>query len=148
MKTLLFIFLISGGLSWTACSQQLSDKETPALVQNTLKARFPDATAVEWEKKKNLFEAEFTQGEQELSVLIDPAGHIKRIKRGIPTAELPGGVAEALEKGHPDFEIDDAEKLEQDGQVYYQVELEKGFRERQLVFGFDGRQAVNVSYWD
>jgi hypothetical protein len=148
MKTMLFIFLISVGLSLAACSQQLSAKETPALVQNTLKARYPDVTAVEWEKKKNLFEAEFFQGEQELSVLIDPAGHIKMTKQDISSAELPAGVAEALRKDYPDFEVDDAEKREQDGQVYYQVELEKGFREHQLVLGSDGRQAVNVSYWD
>jgi hypothetical protein len=148
MKTLFFIFLISVGLSLAACSQQLSAKETPALVQNTLKARYPDGTAVEWEKKKNLFEAEFFQGDQELSVLIDPAGHIKMIKQDIPAAELPGAIAEALRKDHPDFKIDDAEKLEQGGQVYYQVELEKGFRERQLVFGSDGRQAANINYWD
>jgi uncharacterized membrane protein YkoI len=148
MKTMLLTMLIVGGLSLAACSQRLSAKDTPALVQNALQARFPQATEVEWEKQKDLFEAEFNQGAQEHAVLIDAAGTIKMIKQEIAAQDLPAAIAEVLRQEHPGFRVDDTERLEKDGQVYYQVELEKGFREQQLVLGAGGRKAANVSYWD
>jgi uncharacterized membrane protein YkoI len=148
MKTSLFLFLVFAGLSLAACNQRLSAQNTPALVKNTLKARFPNATEVEWEKKQDLFEAEFIQDHQQYTVLIDAGGSIGMIKQDIHAVELPAPVAEVLRKEYPDYTLDDAERIEKNGQLYYQVELEKGHRERYLVFGADGRIAPGLDYWD
>lgn len=140
--------LVSTGLSLAACSQRLSAQETPALVKNTLKARFPEATAVEWEKQQDLFEAEFMLDQQEYCVLIDAAGSIQLIKQDISPQQLPAAVTQAIRKHHPAYQVDEAEKLEKNGRQYYQVELEKGRQEQNLVFGADGRIAPDLSYWD
>ena len=148
MKTYLLLFLTSLGLSAAACSQRLTAKDTPALVQNSVKARFPYATEVEWEKKKDLFEAEFIQGQQEHSVLLDVTGTIRMIKQDIAATELPAAIAQVLEKNYAAYTLDDSERIEKEGEVFYQVELEKGIREQHLVFGANGQENTQLPYWD
>ena len=148
MKTCLLLFLTMLGLTPAACSQRLTAKDTPALVQNSVKARFPHATDLEWEKKKDLFEAEFIQGQQEYSVLLDAAGTIRMIKQEIAATSLPATIAEVLKKNYAAYTLDDAERIEKDGEVFYQVELEKGLREQHLVFGANGRKNLQLPYWD
>jgi hypothetical protein len=148
MKTYLLLSLTLLGLSSAACSQRLTAKDTPALVQNSVKARFPDATEVEWEKKKDLFEAEFFQGQQEYSVLLDATGTIRMIKQDIAGTELPAAIAQVLKNNYAAYTLDDSERIEKEGEVFYQVELEKGIREQHLVFGLNGQENTQLPYWD
>ena len=47
------------------------------------------------------------------------------------------------------YKLDDADKIEMDGIVFYQVELEDpGKKEIALVFDQEGREQNNISYWD
>jgi hypothetical protein len=148
MKTYLLLFLTMAGLTPAACSQRLTAKDPPALIQNTLKARFPNATEVEWEKKKDLFEAAFFQGPQEHSVLLDATGTIRMIKQDIAATELPAAIAEVLKKNYAAYTLDDSERIEKGGEVFYQVELEKGMREQHLVFAANGGKTSQLPYWD
>ena len=148
MKTYLLLFLTLLGLSSAACSQRLTAKDIPALVKNSVKARFPQAREVEWEKKKDLFEAEFIQGQQEHSVLLDATGTIRMIKQDIAATELPAAIAQVLEKNYAAYTLDDMDKIEKEGEVFYQVELEKGIREQHLVFGVNGQENTQLPYWD
>lgn len=146
-KTLLF-FLAAGGITLSGCSKWLPSKEAPALVHNTLMARFPYATEVDWEKKAGLFQAEFSQGEQDQAVMIDETGKIKMIRQEITLAELPPAVLEKIKKNYSTFQVDDLERVEKGASLYYQVELEKGLREKKLVLRPDGEAPAGQAYWD
>jgi hypothetical protein len=142
MKTSPMIWLALAGLPLAACSQGLAARDTPALVKNTLKARFPYAREVEWEKKQDLFEAEFIQGQQEHEVWIDATGTILLIRQDIAAAELPAAVARTLERKYGTYTVEEPARIEKNGRLYYQVDLEKGFREQSRRFGADGREAA------
>jgi hypothetical protein len=148
MKAYMLLCLALIGASLGACSQNLTAKETPALVQNSLKARYPAVTQVEWEKKNNLFEAEFTIDQQDYSVLIDAAGTITMVKQDIAFTDLPAAIAEVIEKEYAAYTLDDSEKIEKGGQVFYQVELEKSLWDKNLVFTANGQKATSQAYWD
>lgn len=148
MKTSLILFLALMGASLGACSQQLAAQETPALVQNTLKAHYPAATLVEWEKKKDLFEAEFTVDQQDYSVLIDAAGTITMVKQDLAVTQLPAAIADVIKKEYAAYTLDDLEKIEKGGEVFYQVELEKSLWDKKLVFTASGQPAAGQTYWD
>ena len=96
----------------------------------------------------DLFEAEFIQGQQEHSVLLDVTGTIRMIKQDIAATELPAAIAQVLEKNYAAYTLDDSERIEKEGEVFYQVELEKGIREQHLVFGANGQENTQLPYWD
>ncbi|MGV3504838.1 MAG: PepSY-like domain-containing protein [Adhaeribacter sp.] len=148
MKPTLILLLAAGSISLGACSKWLPAKEAPALVHNTLMARFPYATEVEWDKKSGLFEAEFNQGQQDQAVLIDETGIIKMIKQDIGLAELPAAVLNKIKKDYPAYQVDDLERVENGASLFYQVELEKGLREKKLVLAPDGAVPATQTYWD
>jgi hypothetical protein len=61
---------------------------------------------------------------------------------------LPKTIQEAVSRKFSKFRIDDADKLEKDGQTYYQVELDKGLMEKKLVFTPDGVETNFFKYWN
>lgn len=148
MKTTLILFLAAGSITGSACSKWLPAKEAPALVHNTLMARFPYATEVDWEQKAGLFQAEFNQGEQNQAVLIDEAGKIKMIRQEISLADLPPAVLEKVKKSYPAYQVDDLEQVEKGSRLYYQVELEKGLQEKKLVLSPEGEVPAGQAFWD
>lgn len=148
MKTRLIFLLAAGSISLAGCNKLLQTKEAPALVHNTLMARFPYATEVEWDKKDGLFEAEFVQGEQDQAVLIDETGKIKMVKQEISPADLPAAVLQKIKQEYPSYQVDDLERIENGSLLFYQVELEKGLREKKLVLGPNGGTPSRQSYWD
>ena len=130
-----------------SCSQDIPAANVPSIVQNALQSKFVDATDIEWEKKKNFYEAEFDMNNIDHKAHIDPNGHVIMYKMEIRKEELPQAVASAISRGHAGYDIDDAEKMEKDGMTYYQVELDaKGKKDKKLVYTTDGDLAQNISY--
>ena len=147
MKTsLIIITALSTGL--LSCQRYLAPEKVPSLVNNSLEVRFPGATSVTWEKTKNQFEAEFEIAGLEITALFDADGNLVRHKGDVKEATLPAPVQLALTKMAPGFIIDDLEKLDSQGQVYYQIELQNKQKELKLVYTADGKIAHTVPYWD
>jgi hypothetical protein len=68
-------------------------------------------------------------------------------KRDICAADLPRAVKSTIRAQYPDFRIDDVEKLEKEGVVFYQVELDGEPHDRKIVVTADGK-VDNGEYWD
>jgi hypothetical protein len=70
-------------------------------------------------------------------------------KHEITMNELPQSIIVYIQKQYKDYTIDEAEKIEKSGVVFYQVELEaKGRKDLHLVFSADGREDRSIGYWD
>ena len=76
-------------LSSTAIGQDIPSREVPSAVINTIKAKFPNTSRLEWEKKGDLFEAEFHVNNIDHKALLDPSGKLLVYKRDIRAADLP-----------------------------------------------------------
>lgn len=148
MKILVIAGLFSA-LSLQACGQQVDAGKVPSVVVNALNAKYGTATGTEWEKKQSHYEAEFTANGKELEVQIDQSGKILVEKSDVLPAELPAAVTAALQSSYKEYTVDDAEKLERNGVVYYQVELEaKGKKDLKKIFTAAGVEETGFSYWD
>ena len=147
MKKLLLALPIFA-VSAAACSQNLTPQNVPSVVQNGLKVRFADATGLEWEKAGDNYEAEFKQGQNEFEARLSPAGQVITLKQDIALTELPAAISNTISAQFKDYKIDDTERVENGGQVYYQVELEKRFSGKKLVFSPEGQVAANIAFWD
>lgn len=143
------VFLLVAAISIAAssCGQNIATSKVPSVVQNTIQAKYASATKIEWEKKQNLYEAEFKLNNTDYSVMIDDAGKIVSSKINILVSDLPAEVTAAIAKDYAGYTIDEAEKVEKDGVIYYQVELEaKGKKDREVVFTTTGGSTKAISY--
>lgn len=145
--------LVAVAISLFACGQQISSAKVPSLVLNALKVKYPTASNIDWEMKKNLYEAEFDKDSLEMTVTIDLSGNIKRLEHEINPGVLPLNIVAVLREKYKDYKIDEADKIEMNNKVYYEVELE-GINKKnlELVFAEDGKQAeaslVNWKYFE
>ena len=130
-----------------SCSQDIPNSKVPSVVLNTVQAKFGSANKIEWEKKNNLYEAEFRRDSIEYTVYVDPEGKLVMYKMDIKENELPTAVSSIIRTEYIGYQIDDAEKIEKDGVTYYEVELEgKGKKDLKLNFSADGKLAPEMSY--
>lgn len=142
---LLFMTVIS--ISLMSCAQNISAKKVPSVVQNAVQAKFTGAADIEWEKKSDLYEAEFSMGATDYAAYINSSGKLIVYKQDIKDTELPAAIMAAIGREHAGFTIDEAEKIEKDGVLYYQVELEaSGKKDKELVYAADGTIASTISY--
>lgn len=147
--TSIVICVTAAAFALSSCGQGIAEKKLPSVVVNAVKTKYGNATNIEWEKRTNGYEAEFLQGQTELTVLVDNAGNLLMQKQDVDSTAIPVPVMNAINTNHPGYTIDDAEKLEKAGVSYYQLEIEKkGNKDLKLVFTADGKPANGVEYWD
>ncbi|GGK57550.1 PepSY-like domain-containing protein [Rufibacter glacialis] len=146
MKTILLSLSMAAG-TLLGCSQHLTPGQLPSLVQNSVHVKFPQAKIIEWERTGAHFEAEFDIAGIDHTVLVDTTGQILMQKQDITSAQLPQAITVALQKDYQAYLIDDLEKVEREGQVYYQVELENQNEDLKKVYAATGALA-EIAYWD
>jgi uncharacterized membrane protein YkoI len=139
MKSFSLIIAIAG-FSLASCGQDIPDSKVPSVVLNAVKAKYPGAADIDWEKKKNIYEAEFDTDSIEHVIQVDAAGRILQLKREITLGELPATVQENLKSGYAGFTPDDVAVIEKEGQLYYEVELEaKGKKDKKVIYSAEGK---------
>ncbi|GAB3826308.1 PepSY-like domain-containing protein [Pontibacter rugosus] len=147
----LFFALLCASSSLVACDndeQDIAPDKVPTEVTAALAKAFPNATDLEWEKKAADYEADFDINTVEHSALLSASGEILLQKRDIVATELPEPVKMSISQNYAAYRIDDAEVVEKDGTLFYQVDLEKNNTEQKVVLAADGQVQNKMTYWD
>ncbi len=120
----------------TACAQQ----KAPAEVQNAFKQKYPEAKSVQWEMENdNEWEAEFKMNGREMSANFDLQGNWQQTETEVKMSELPVAVSDAIKTQFAGYKAEEPEKIEMaNGEVAYEVALEKDDEEWEVVFAADG----------
>ena len=146
MKNTVLVFTASLFFLYS-CSQDIPNSKVPSVVLNAVQAKYGSANKIEWEKKNNLYEAEFKMDSVEYAVYIDSTGKLVMHKMDIKENELPAAVSSIIGSEYNGYKIDDAEKIEKEGIAFYEVELEgKGKKDIKLNFSADGKLTQGISY--
>ncbi|RFN59061.1 PepSY-like domain-containing protein [Marixanthomonas ophiurae] len=145
-KTLL---LITIALISFACESDIDidENQVPSVVVNALKVSFLNTTDREWEKSDEFFIVEFEKEDVDYTAKLNSKGEILKYKYEVNNEQLPEAVKKSISLTHPDAEIDDVELLFIDNKEYYQIEIEKSFKDLKKVIDLKG-QVTNISYWD
>ncbi len=147
--TVMSLCIAAAAFGLSSCGQGIAEKKLPSVVVNSVKTKYGNSTKIDWEKRDNGYEAEFLQGQTEITVLVDNAGNMLMQKQDVDSTAIPAAVITAINTNHSGYAIDDAEKLEKDGVTYYQLELEKqGEKDLQVVYTAEGKLANDIAYWD
>ena len=144
MKSLIFAAFVAG-LSPAVTAQDITQEQVPSLVLNAFQSKFSNATDVEWEKKGDLFKVDFEVGSADHDLWIDKTGSITRHKEEFSKTDLPEAVNQKIKTEFSGYRIDGVDKIETDGKVFFEVELDGKSDDRDVLFASDGsiQQKIN-----
>jgi uncharacterized membrane protein YkoI len=130
-KKMTVVILLSLALNINLIAQ---DSQIPKEVLASFQSKFPNAADLKWEVKKELYKAEFKIGTRANDVWLDKVGIVKKHKQDFPKKELPEVIRKKIESDFSGFKIDDADKIEENGEVFYEVDIKGATEERKLLF--------------
>ena len=143
MRTLILILFFAAVINLSANTQNIPQSQVPPVIVSSMQKTFAGATDVKWEVKKDLYKAEFKIGSRKHDAWIDKSGTLKKHKEDFPKKDLPAAILQQVEKEFKGYRIDDADKIEEDGKIFYQVDLKGTTEERKVLFTPDGRIEKN-----
>ncbi len=149
MKTQI-ITLVFAGMSIAACGQKTKTSDIPSVVQNTVTAKYQNPSGLKWEQKGNLYEADFKLNGMDHTLEVDNTGKLVRSKIDITEKEIPAAILSTIQSTYKNYKLDDIEKVEINGVVYYQIELDitGESKDVELVFDANGTLNKQQAYWD
>lgn len=125
-------------LSGVTYGQDIAVKDVPSVVMNSFKKAFPNAAAVEWEMKGDLYNAEFDVNRRDHEVWLNSKGSIMKHKQEIKSREIPEVVMKNLKQNFKGYWIDGVDKYEVAKQFFYKVELQTLTKEVNVVLDSKG----------
>jgi len=143
MKSRLVVFYIVG-LAFNVGAQVIPQSQVPPAVLKAFQGKFASAPEVKWETKGELYKAEFKVDKRGHDVWIDKTGKITKYKQDFPKKDLPANIQQQIANEFKAYKLDDADKIEMDGKVFYQVELDGTTNDRKVLFSADGKIQENT----
>ncbi len=142
MKKLLLGLLIVVLTNPSAIAQGVQRHGVPAVVLNAFQQQFPKARQVEWEKKKDgNYEVEFSVGliSRDHQVIISPEGKVLRYEEELASYSLPDAVKQQIKTEFDGYRIGDVKKIDVEGRITYEVELDSRYGDLKVDFAPDGK---------
>ena len=135
---ILISFLFAAGVISSASAQDVPQNQVPSVVVNAFQTNFSKAVDVEWEREGELYKCEFELGRIDHNVWLDQSGNVTKHKEEISRDDIPAAVMQKLKSDFKDYTVDDADKIETDGKVYFEVELDSDKGDREVLVASDG----------
>jgi hypothetical protein len=119
MKKAAIFFVL---FTWGWCFAQ--ENEIPDNIKEALYKYFPNAQDIDWEIQKGKYEAEFTGGGYERSVLFDGRGKVLETKTQISVIDLPVPAVQYIVRNYKDSEITKASRIiDFSGNTTFDIEI-------------------------
>ena len=126
---------------FSACKNEVDEKNVPSIVVNAFKSNYPGANEVEWIRDHNIYEIDFELKNIDHSVRINKRGEIIQKKKDIKENELPPAIRKNINKEKDPLE--DLEKVEMDDIYYYQIE----YTDDRKIYDINGSVTYGLEYW-
>lgn len=125
MKTT--ILVIISLLIFVSC--QHSSVDIPEPIVKSVEELYPNAREINWLMEDGEYEATFEVDGNEVKLLFDEKGKILESKNELDEEELPEAIKLVLETRFNNLEVDDVVRIEKDGKISYELELDLCFAE-------------------
>ncbi len=122
--------------------------DIPSVVLNHFWAEFPQAKEVEFREIDGKYEIEFEQEDKERKALVSLQGNLLREKIEITLKELPSAVTQSIERLFPEKDVEDFELVRAGEEIYYQVQIDRFFRDKKIVLDKFGELDSSKKFWN
>lgn len=135
--------LLSAGVVAAEDEAPMKKCDVPEAVCKAFEKAYPNVEVVSYDKdiegEQTQYEIKTKVGEFEKDYVYLEDGALLQIEEGIPIEALPELIVESVMKAHPDGEIDEAEKITRGSAVEYEVVVEVGEAEYEMLLASDGK---------
>ena len=69
---------------------------------------------------------------------------LQNTRKIFPKKDLPAAIQQQIASEFKAYKLDDADKIEMDGKIFYQVELDGATDDRKVLFSADGKVQENT----
>ena len=137
-QSLLPIFILLS-ITLAIAQQEKKPVQVPTEVTKSLQEKFPDASGIEWEQKKEKYKAEFKVIKTKHEVWLDKTGIVSKHRYEIKKTELPKAVVDAIAREFSTYTAHDCERTDNEGVTTYKVELKSVAGKKKVNFSADGK---------
>jgi uncharacterized membrane protein YkoI len=117
-----FICIVSFQLiSILSIAQDIQQKNVPAVVLNAFQLKFPNATEMQWKLEKGNYRIGFEVNNKDNSLVINDKGRLLSHQQDLYVSEIPKIVMETIQSKVAFFDVNDADKLEENGTIVYKI---------------------------
>lgn len=116
---LLFTCIVGNGFS-----QEIQQRNVPAVVLNAFQLKFSNATDADWKLENGNYNVGFEVNNKDNEVVINDKGNILKHKQDLYFSEIPKTVIETIRSKVALFDLNDAERSEEAGKISYTVNFE------------------------
>ncbi len=136
-KTILCLLIFSAMM---ASAQKIKTGDVPAQVMKGFKMHFDGVKVKSWEKEKNgMYEAEFNLNTKETSAVFNQEGVLIETETEVSIKDIPAAISDYVQREYAAYKISEVSQIiAASGIQTFEVELEKGKEEFDLLFGADG----------
>ena len=147
MKKSIFLILAIA-MGFTACEDDdMRNADIPSVVLNGFTEQFSNATGVEWEKKADLYEAEFEIEKVDYEAILSSDGTIVKYKYDVSYEALPEAVQASITADYDKTNIDEIELIQISETSYYQVEFDAEPNDNKIIFEESGQVTTEITTW-
>tara|TARA_Y100000588_G_C13686465_1_gene682586 strand:- start:63 stop:506 length:444 start_codon:yes stop_codon:yes gene_type:complete len=147
MKKTVFLVLAIA-MVFTACEDDdMRNADIPSVVLNGFTEQFSNATGVEWEKKADLYEAEFEIEKVDYEAILSSDGTIVKYKYDVSYEALPEAVQASITADYDKANIDEIELIQISETNYYQVEFDAEPNDNKIIFEESGQVTTEITTW-
>lgn len=140
MEKSLTILSVGILLSAGAFAQGQTKKDVPVAVKSAFAEKFPSAKKIKWDMESAMeWEAEFKMDGREYSANFLTDGTWQETEHEIKTADIPESIKQILAQDFAGFKIEEVEISEKSDARAYEIAVEKGEEEWELVFDINGK---------
>lgn len=147
MKKQILIFSALLASAFCLQAQDIAQSQVPSVIVNKFHKQFPKATDIEWEMDGFLYNVDFEIGwNTDHEIWYDAEGKIVKHKEDISKSELPETVSKGIQTNFNGYTIDDLERITDNGNVFYKMELNSLLKEDwDVVMDADGKVLSKIA---
>ncbi|WP_162426252.1 SdiA-regulated domain-containing protein [Pontibacter pudoricolor] len=138
-KYSLYAFTLAVVMAGTACDPIWDNTKVPEAVKVQFADRYPTIKQADWDNENGNFEAEFKVNGLERTALFSPDGKLLSYTEEIDQRHLPNVILQQVQAQYANYRIDEAHRVQQNGNANYVVELEDNMDEVKLQFDAAGK---------
>lgn len=109
--------------------------------------KFPTAVKTVWDRKGDIYQATFEMGKADYKACFDETGRITIYKTKTHVPALPAPVLKTIRKQYKGYKIEDVDKVDKSGNIYYQLALRSASDKLQLIVAPDGNIISDEAFW-